>query len=102
MRAFKLVRELSSGELSPLFINVKLRLPLNEWMEAEEHPTKGFAVRKGWHCTAQPHAPHLSIKGRVWIEVEIDDFAELQRPECQGGLWYLAQQMKVTKILDIT
>ena len=42
-----------------------------------------------------PHAPHLSMDRRVWIEVEIDDYEQLKRPEHQGGMWYLAQRMKV-------
>lgn len=49
MIAYKLIREMSDGSLSPLFINKKSRLPVNTWMDAEAHPTKGFALRKGWH-----------------------------------------------------
>lgn len=97
MRAFKLVRKMKDGSLSPLFINKKSRLPIGEWMEAESHPTKGFAYRKGWHCTLEPNAPHLSKKNRVWVEVEIDDFEYYNRPESQGGIWVLAQKMKIIK-----
>ena len=43
------------------------------WLDAEEHPTKGFAFRKGFHCTLKPIAPHLSTKNRCWVEVEIED-----------------------------
>ena len=68
---------------------------MDEWMEAEDHPTKGFAHRPGWHCTAQPKAPHLSEKGRVWLQVEISGAKEFKRPESQGGLWYLADAMKI-------
>lgn len=50
--AYKLFRELKSGEITSLFINKKVKLPFNEWLEAESYPTKGFAVRPGWHCTA--------------------------------------------------
>lgn len=97
MIAYKLVRKLKNGELSPLFINKKLRLPFNCWLEAEEKPTKGFAVRKGWHCLFEPKAPHLSKKDRVWIEVEIDNYEQFKRPESQGGKWLLAQKMKIIK-----
>jgi hypothetical protein len=31
-------------------------------MNAESHPTKGFALRPFWHCTSTPSAPHLSEK----------------------------------------
>ncbi len=99
MIAYKLIRRLKDGSLSPLFINKKSRTPLNVWLDAEEHPTKGFALRKGWHCTLKPIAPHLSIKNRVWVEVEIDDFEYYNRPESQGGTWVLAQKMKVIREL---
>jgi len=97
--AYKLVRKMKDGSLAPLFINKKFRLPFNEWLTAESHPTKGFAYRKGWHCTLQPYAPHLSKKSRVWILVSIKDFEYYQRPESQGGTWVLAQKMKVLQEL---
>jgi len=97
MTAYKLVRKLKDGSLSPLFINKKLRFPVNEWLDSEPHPTKGFAFRRGWHCTLKPVAPHLSTNGRVWVEVEIDDFEYYKRPESQGGTWVLSQRMKVVR-----
>lgn len=97
MKAYKLVKKLSDGSLSPLFINKKSRTPIGEWLDAESHPTKGYKERKGWHCTLQPIAPHLSTDGRVWVEVEVDDFEYFKRPESQGGMWVLAQKMKVIK-----
>jgi hypothetical protein len=106
MKAYKLVRKLKSGEISPLFINKKSRLPLNKWISAEEHPTKGFAVRKGWHCTLKPKAPHLQVggigvgKNRVWAEVEVENYKMYKRPKSQGGIWLLAQKIKFTKIYD--
>lgn len=99
MITYKLIRKLKDGSLSPLFINKKSRIPLNEWLIAESHPTKGFAFRKGWHCTLKPIAPHLSEKDRVWVEVEIDDYYLYERPESQGGTWVLAQKMKVIREL---
>ncbi len=95
MIAYKLVRKRKDGTLAPLFINRKLTFKLNEWLQAECVPTKGYAVRQGWHTTSAPEAPHLSNKGRVWVRVEIDDYDELQRPIAQGGLWFIAQKMKV-------
>ena len=49
MRAYKLLRKLSDGNLYPLFIHKTYSTPINEWMQAECYPTKGFAVRCGWH-----------------------------------------------------
>ena len=97
MRAYKLIRKMKDGKLSPLFINKKSRIPVGEWLDAEEHPTKGFAFRKGWHCTLEPVAPHLSDKGRVWVEVEVENVELYNRPESQGGTWVLAQRMKIIK-----
>jgi hypothetical protein len=99
MIAYKLVRQRKDGSLGPLFINARLRLPFNEWLNAELLPKKGYKPRKGWHCTAKPLAPHLSLKDRVWVKVEIAEYEELKRPKHQGGLWYLAQKMKVLHIL---
>lgn len=99
IRAFKLLRKLKDGTLSPLFINQKARLPLDTWMAAESHPTKGFAYRPGWHCTLYPTAPHLSTKNRVWCEVEVEDFKVFSRPVNQGGVWILANNMKIIKEL---
>jgi hypothetical protein len=100
MIAYKLIRKLKDGSLSPLFINKKSRIPIGIWLEAESHPTKGFSIRKGWHCTLLPIAPHLSIKNRVWIEVEIEDTELYNRPVSQGGTWVLAQKMKVIRVLN--
>ena len=59
-----------------LFINKKKRLPIGVWMEAEEHNTKGFAFRPGWHCTS--HLSSTGTKGGVWVEVEVDDYLREQ------------------------
>jgi hypothetical protein len=95
MIAYKLVRKMKDGTLASLFINKKDRLPLGVWLKAESFPTKGFAYRKGWHCTLKPVAPHLSEKDRVWIVVSVKDLEYYKRPESQGGTWILAQQMKI-------
>ena len=96
MIAYKLFTERKDGTLGPLFINRRQRVPIGKWVEAECHPTKGYAVRPGWHCTSKPTAPHLKLKDdRVWVKVEIDDSEELHRPDNQGGLWFIANKMRV-------
>lgn len=46
MKAYKLLRKLSDGNLYPLFIHKTYSTPIGEWMKAECYPTKGFAIRK--------------------------------------------------------
>jgi len=99
MKAHKLVRLMKDGSFSSLFIGKKNRLPIGEWIDAECIPTKGFAVRPGWHCTKEPVAPHLSTKDRVWVRVEIKNYTEFLRPEAQGGLWYLSKKMKILNVV---
>lgn len=99
MKAYKLVRKLKDDSLAPLFINKKFRFEFNEWLEAEDHPTKGFAHRKGWHCTLKTEAPHLSKKDRVWVELEVEDYELYNRPESQGGTWVLADKIKLIREL---
>lgn len=99
MIGYKLLKKRSNGTLGPLFINRKQRIPIGEWLKAESHPTKGYAVRPGWHITGKPEAPHLSMKNRVWCEVEFEDYYEFKRPESQGGMWYIANWMKVIREL---
>jgi hypothetical protein len=95
MIAYKLFTLRKNGTIGSLFINRKKVLEENVWYKAEEHPTKGYAMRPGWHVTENPIAPHLSPKGRVWRKVEIEDYYEFVRPNSQGGKWYIAQKMKV-------
>lgn len=105
--AYKLFRQRKDGSITSLFINKSRALPQNEWMESENYPTKGFAERPGWHCTAQPHAPHLKMvlksgERRVWKKVAIKDFEEFKRPDNQGGLWYLAKKMMIIDENNVT
>ena len=58
MKVYKLFR-IKDGKLYPLFINRKVETQIGVWMDAECYPTKGFAVRHGWHCCYQPLARHL-------------------------------------------
>ena len=101
MIAYKLLRVRKDGSLGPLFINRRFRVPVGEWILYGCHPTRGFKIRPGWHCTSRPEAPHLSMKGRAWFEVEVEADAErIDRPASQGGLWYLAKWMRIIKKVE--
>lgn len=93
--AYKLFRRLKSGEITSLFINKTERLKIGEWLEAQSYPTEGYKLRPFWHCTEKPVAPHLTEKGRVWLKVEMQDFTEFNRPEYQGGKWFLAKKIRI-------
>jgi hypothetical protein len=92
---YKLFRLRKDGTLGSLFINRRAKLPIGEWMVSEEHPTKGFAFRPSWHVLAEPNAPHLSTKDRVWYKVEMQGTEEMKRPPSQGGIWYLADKIRI-------
>lgn len=107
MIAYKLVRKLKDGKLYPLFINKKCEIEFGVWIQAECYPTKGFAIRQGWHCCFQPYAPHLktelvSGEHRVWVECEVEDFEAYDRPESQGGQWILSQKIKFMREMSMT
>ena len=91
--AYKLLRVRKDGSVGPLFINRKQVIPKGVWLAAEDHPTKGYAHRPGWHVMAAPRAPHLTNKGRQWFRVAVYDFEPFTRPESQGGKWFLARHM---------
>jgi hypothetical protein len=100
MLAYKLLKRRKDGSVGSLFINAAARLEPGVWMEAEAHRRAGFAFRPGWHCLVRPSAPHLKMQlsngeQREWWVVEIEDYDLFQRPEEQGGCWYLAQRMKL-------
>lgn len=103
-RAYKLMRQLKDGSVHPLFINKREETKFGEILPAECYPTKGFAVRKGWHCCFIPYAPHLKTKlsngeQRVWVEVLVRNYETYDRPESQGGTWILAGEMIAERIL---
>ena len=98
--AYKLLRRRKDGSLGPLFIHARQRIPLGKWLRAEDHPTKGYARRPGWHAAPQPKAPHLSTRGRVWCVVELRYAKPIPRPENQGGYWWIGTWMRVTEILE--
>lgn len=93
--AYKLVSLKKDGSAGPMFINRSMRYKAGETYKAENHPTKGFAERPGFYCTSVPYAPHLSKHNRVWIKVEIFDYKTFKRPENQGGIWYIANEILV-------
>jgi hypothetical protein len=104
MKVYKLLR-IKNGKLYPLFINRKQETPIGVWMDAKCYPTKGFAIRKGWHCCYQPLAPHLKMElssgeRRVWVECEGEDCEEYNRSEKYGGNWVLANKLKLIRILQ--
>jgi len=99
MKSYKLVKQRKDGSLGSLFVDASRKLPIGEWMEAINHRPRKLKERKGWHCLTSPHAPHLGTRGRVWVEVECEDFTIMQRPEIQGGVWLLANRMRIIKAL---
>ena len=101
---YKLFKLRANGTLGPLFINARMVVPMGEWIEAEDHPTKGFAHRPGWHAAFAPYAPHLSEAPksgpkRVWAECEAIDTTTYARPRSQGGAWVLANKLRVKRVL---
>ena len=95
MIGYKLFRKRKDGTYGPLFINRRLRMVEGEWYQAEEHPTKGYAFRPGWHIVGTPNAPHLSERDRIWCRVQFFGAERLQRPAAQGGTWWLAERMRI-------
>jgi hypothetical protein len=100
MEAYKLFRLRKDGSISPLFINKTQRVQVGEWLQAEQHRTKGFAFRPGWHCVpSTDSAPHLGKQGRVWARVEIENVTTYERPASQGGRWFTAERLRVVEVL---
>jgi hypothetical protein len=98
MIGWKLFRKRKDGSLGSLFINRPQKLYCGVRYTAKNHPTKGFAVRSGWHICHQPFAPHLSMKERVWCKVRFEGKIRAHhRPWSQGGLWYTATYMTILK-----
>jgi len=103
VKGFKLFRLRKDGTIGPLFINRKQVIEMGVEYQAENHPTKGFKERAGWHLTTLPIAPHLSMtlksgEKRIWAEVEFSDYESIDRSFNQGGTWHLAKKMTVTKL----
>jgi hypothetical protein len=95
---WKLVRQRKDGTLGPLFINRPLIYKIGVWFQAEDHPTKGFARRPGFHACSIRSAPHLEMRlsngeQRVWCKVLLKDFEEYERPASQGNTWILSNHI---------
>ncbi len=98
---YKLFKIRKNGTLGPLFINARQVVPMCEWLDAEDHPTTGYAHRPGWHATLKQEAPHLRQTGnRVWCRVALQGVRLYDRPESQGGRWVLASRLMVLEVLD--
>lgn len=98
--AYKLFKVRKNGTIGPLFINPRQVVELGVWLPAGDYPTNGYAHRPGWHASHRPNAPHLSTKGRRWYKVLLRDVVEYERPESQGGKWFVAKDMKVIEAVD--
>lgn len=98
IQAYKLFTLRADGTLGPLFIGKQLRIPVGKWLKAQAIRTKGFKFRPGWHA-CNKKAPHLSMRGRVWGRVSLRGVEKHERPASQGGLWYVAKQLRLDKIL---
>ena len=67
-----------------------------------------FAHRPGWHSSATPSLPGVSMEGKVWAECEIpaDDYYTLHRNV--SGLskthepidWLISNKIKIVKVMD--
>jgi aminoglycoside phosphotransferase len=99
MIAYKLLSQRADGSLGPLFINKRQVIEPGVRYIAEEHLTKGYAFRPGWHSCSAPVAPHLSKKNRVWAKVRISGITKHLRPESQGGLWFTSKYLTVLEVL---
>jgi hypothetical protein len=100
VKGYKLFKQRRDGSLGPLFINARQRIKVGEWMKAEDHPTKGYQHRPGWHAALLPVAPHLCERGRVWAEVRMTGCRKFDRPQSLGGTWVLADALKVVEVFD--
>lgn len=125
MIVYKLFRQRKDGTIGPLFINRSLKVPVGQWLVAEDRQTKGFAHRPGWHSGLAPVAAHLTEKDRVWAECEVlgreytpetepESFSDQgdmpslpvcgwyrwKRPANQGGQWIISSALKVRRILS--
>src|ERR1035437_4464254 len=101
LKAYKLLRVRRDKTLGPLFIHKCQVIPVGEWLEAESWPTPGFKTRPGWHCTSKMSAPHLSPYGRAWCKCDIEGYVPFVRPRKQGGMWFIAQRMRITEIIKV-
>jgi hypothetical protein len=69
----KLIRKLKFVHYHQFLI--ESRTPLNIWLEAESHPTNGFARVGIVHLNQLPHTYQKT--NRVWVEVEVEDYVRI-------------------------
>lgn len=108
---YKKVNLMKDGSLAPLFIDVKRRFVLGEWMRCEFHPTSGFAPRSingtgedaigGWHSCPTTDASWIADElstgqQRVWLECLAKNVVEYKRPQ---GIWYLSEWIKPLRVI---
>jgi len=98
VNGWKLFTLRKDGTLGSLFINRRARIRPGKWHKSESYPTKGYKHRPYWHATDSPEAPHLTKTGRAWRRVELKGVTEMERPFSQGGLWYLADWLRVEDV----
>lgn len=88
IKGYKLFEQDPQGNLYALFIDKKTVMPMDTWIPAKNHPTKGFSVRPGIHLGEIPSAPWLMsadgtyksqrgkywkrVWGEVWFNADID------------------------------
>lgn len=66
-----------------------------------------FAHRPGWHTSATPSLPAVSMEGKVWAEVMIPTEGTYQLHRPISGLsrdhepvdWYISREMLITRVL---
>ena len=74
-------------------------------MAKSDLPHPGLFHRPGFHCVHAPKAPHIKMKlrngeTRIWTKVKLSGWVTPHvRPDCQGGLWYTAEKMRIMKEL---
>jgi hypothetical protein len=103
--AYKLLRIRNDGSLGPLFVGRNQVFTIGEWMECKfDLPHPGLAHRPGFHCCSTKSAPHIKLRlkngeQRVWCKVTIEEYELHNRPESQGGLWYVSKRMRIDKTI---
>ena len=105
IKAYKLLKMKArkQGEIFPLFIGRAKPVLMNQWLDAEFIPTKGFSPRPGWHLSDTPAALHIGtdkkvVDGKqkpttrrddeVWAEVEVADDVDWQPEADKRGRVY--------------
>lgn len=78
-KGYKLFEQDPEGNLYALFIDKKTPMPINEWLKAENHPTKGFGPRPGFHIGE-------NIPSAVWL-MSFDGTYKSQRSKYWKRVW---------------